>query len=82
MAKLIKPEEFGALIVKKQGDLSDVAFAASLGMARQSLRALKMGKYLPPPKMLAKFGLELVYRVKPPSAPAKPVTKPKKAAKK
>lgn len=74
MAKLTKPEDFGKLIAKRQGNESDVAFAKTLDITRQSLRALKLGKYLPKSEILKKFGLEMVYRaISPPAKPKKAV---------
>jgi len=85
MSKYFKPSELGQYISKKQGDQKDAAFALSVGLTRQSLRALKTGNHIPRLKTLSALGLEVFYReadpgAPPPSIPGKAVAK--KAAKK
>lgn len=63
MAKYIKPDEIGALIIKKQGKKSDVVFAKELKITRQTLRNVRAGQYLPRPEVCTKLGIEFCYRV-------------------
>jgi hypothetical protein len=78
MAKLIRPDDFGNYLIKRQGKQSEVQFALSVGIARQNIRALKRLKFRPSPDVLARVGLEMVYRpLSMPGTPAKKATKAK-----
>lgn len=80
MAKLIKAEDLGTYLKKKQGSQTDQAFADQLGITRVTLRALKQGRNFPKPRNLSKFGLKLVYRVVEESIPVAAAAPAKKAA--
>jgi len=90
MAKHIKPSELGNYVKKRQSafgeasgnEASEVAFAAFLGITRPTLRAIKYRTYSVPDAVLAKLGLEKVYRVIPDRAPAIPAKSAKAAKKK
>lgn len=75
MEKLIKPEEFGAHILTKQGEKTDTQYALETGIGRQVLRYLKAGEVPPSPAVLIKLNMGVLYY----DLPAKPAPAKKKA---
>lgn len=82
MSKYIASTQLATHVKKLQGNLKDAAFAQSIGLTRQALRAITVRGTTPNAQTRAKLGIELVYKIIEPVKAEVAPTPVKTAAKK